>query len=760
MIDYLKQLNSEQQKAATHTEGPLMVIAGAGSGKTRVLTYRIVHLLYQEINPFNILALTFTNKASKEMRNRIEEIVGESQARNLWMGTFHSIFSKILRFEAEKINYPSNFTIYDTEDSKSLINNIIKELQLDKDIYKTGIIRNRISSLKNNFITAEGYQNHVDLTQQDKIAKRTDFGRIYKIYTQRCEKASAMDFDDLLLKTYQLLDSQADVLLKYQEKFKYILIDEYQDTNHIQYLIIKKLAALHKNICIVGDDAQSIYAFRGANIQNILNFKTDYPNFTTYKLEQNYRSTSIIVDAANSIIKHNEKQIKKNVWTKNTQGEKIIVVKTGSDNDEGRLVANTISDIQIRNQKHHKDFAILYRTNAQSRALEESLRKRNIPYKIYGGLSFYQRKEIKDLLAYYRMCINPNDEEAFKRIVNYPRRGIGTTTIQTLNSVANIHNKSIWEIINRLEEIDVKINKGTQAKLKEFALMINNFIIQSKQKDAYTVAEEIANQTGIFNGLYVDKSPEGVSKFENIQELLNGIKDFSETAETGINKLANFMQDVALLTDQDKETKDDFNKVTLMTVHAAKGLEFPYVFVVGLEENLFPSMMSKESQESLEEERRLFYVAITRAKQRLFLSFATMRFKWGQFIDSQPSRFINELDSNCLEKQELPIIKKNYTPHKIHIKTKDNKKKYSTATQKFVAPKNLTNINRAKNININESDLSNLTNGAQVKHSRFGEGKILSISGEGSNKKATVFFNGIGQKQLLLKFAKLEILSS
>ncbi|MEC7863985.1 MAG: 3'-5' exonuclease, partial [Bacteroidota bacterium] len=598
-----------------------------------------------------------------------------------------------------------------------------------------------------------------ELTQQDRIAKRTDFGRIYQMYIQRCEKASAMDFDDLLLKTYQLLENHTDILLKYQEKFKYILIDEYQDTNHVQYLIIKKLAALYKNICIVGDDAQSIYAFRGANIQNILNFKIDYPEYKTYKLEQNYRSTSTIVDAANSIIKHNEKQIKKIVWTENITGEKIIVVKTGSDNDEGRLVANTIFDIQMRNQQHHKDFAILYRTNAQSRALEESLRKKNIPYKIYGGLSFYHRKEIKDLLAYYRLSINPNDEEAFKRIINYPTRGIGATTIQRLNIFANTYNKSIWEVINHLDEIEININKGTEKKLKAFALMINNFIINTKQKDAYTVAEEIAKQTGLFNDLYTDKSPEGVSRFENIQELLNGIKDFSKTAEKGLNKLPNFMHDIALLTDQDKETEDDFNKVTLMTVHAAKGLEFPSVFVVGLEENLFPSIMSGESQESLEEERRLFYVAITRAKKRLFLSFASTRFKWGQFIDSQPSRFINELDDSCLEKQELSLTTKDYSPHKIYAKTRPYKKKDSSTTQKLIVPKNLTNINRAKNIRINESDLSKITNGMQVKHSKFGEGKVLSISGEGSNKKATVFFNGIGQKQLLLKFAKLEILS-
>ena len=755
MSDYLKQLNPQQKKAVEHINGPLMVIAGAGSGKTRVLTCRIVFLLQNNVNPYNILALTFTNKASKEMRKRIEDIVGVSYANSLWMGTFHSIFSKILRFEADKLNYPSNFTIYDTDDSKSLIRSIIKELNLDKEIYKVGVIRNRISALKNNFISPASYNNKAELLQTDKIAKRTEFGRIYQMYNKRCEKASAMDFDDLLLKTYQLLEDHPDVLLKYQEKFKYILIDEYQDTNHTQYLIIKKLAVLYENICIVGDDAQSIYAFRGANIQNILNFKIDYPDYKTYKLEQNYRSTSTIVGAANSIIKHNKKQIEKDVWTNNTKGKKIIVAKTGSDNDEGRLVSSTISDVQFRHQAHHKDFAILYRTNAQSRSLEESLRKRNIPYKIYGGLSFYQRKEIKDLLAYYRLTINPNDEEAFKRIINYPTRGIGATTIQKLNIAANKMDISIWKIINSLENIDVNINKGTKAKLQEFALMINDYIIKSRKKDAYTIAEEIAKSTGLFNNLYADKTPEGVSRFENIQELLNGIKDFSDTAEEGLNKLSDFMQDVALLTDQDKEDKNDFNKVTLMTVHAAKGLEFPYVFVVGLEEHLFPSMMGGENQENLEEERRLFYVAITRAEKRLFLSFATTRFRWGQFIDCRPSRFISELDQSFLIKQEV-IPKSVKKPHSIYTKTKS--KALSQPTKKFAPPKNLTNINRAKSIPIIASDLSKIQSGIQVKHSRFGTGKVLTISGKGSNKKATVFFTGIGQKQLLLKFAKLELI--
>ena len=757
MEDYLEELNTEQRLAVEHLKGPLMVIAGAGAGKTRALTYRIVHLLKLGINPHNILSLTFTNKASKEMRSRIEKEVGKSDAKRLWMGTFHSVFSKILRFEAEKLNYPSNFTIYDTEDSKSLIRSIIKELNLDRDIYKVGIIRNRISSLKNNFITPTDYNNKIELVQTDKIAKRTEFGRIYQIYVQRCEKASAMDFDDLLLKTYLLLENHSDILLKYQQKFEYILIDEYQDTNHIQYLIIKKIAALNENICIVGDDAQSIYAFRGANIQNILNFKVDYPNYKTYKLEQNYRSTSTIVKAANSIIKHNEKQIMKNIWTENAQGDKIIVCKTGSDNDEGKLVANTISDIQIRKQAHHKEFAILYRTNAQSRSLEESLRKRNIPYKIYGGLSFYQRKEIKDLLAYYRLAINPNDDEAFKRIINYPTRGIGVTTIQRLNVFANENNKSIWEVINNLGEIEININKGTKSKLKEFALMINDYIIKSTEVDAYIIAEKIAKSTGLFKDLYTDKTPEGVSRFENIQELLNGIKDFSDTAEKGLNKLSDFMQDVALLTDQDTEAKDDFNKVTLMTVHAAKGLEFPYVFVVGLEENLFPSMMSGENQENLEEERRLFYVAITRAEKRIFLSYATSRFRWGQFIDCNPSRFLSELDDSFVEKHEI-ATKKEFRPHNIYAKTKLKERGHSFPTRKFIPPKNLTNINRTKNIRIDASDLSEIQSGIQVKHAQFGKGKVLSISGDGANKKATVFFNSIGQKQLLLRFAKLELI--
>ena len=752
MNNYLDQLNSEQKKAVQHIEGPVMVIAGAGSGKTRVLTYRIVHLLKNNISPFSILALTFTNKAAKEMRNRIEEIVGSSIASSLWMGTFHSVFSRILRIEAEKLNYPQNFTIYDTEDSKSLIRSIIKEFNLDKDHYKVSVVLNRISSLKNNFITSKNYSKYHELVQTDKIAKRPEFERIYRAYDQRCTKASAMDFDDLLINTYLLLDNFPQALLKYQNKFQHILIDEYQDTNHVQYLIIKKLAALNENICVVGDDAQSIYSFRGAKIENILNFKNDYPDFKSYKLEQNYRSTTTIVETANSLIGFNENQIQKTVWTENEKGEKIIVCKCNSDSDEGRLVANTIFEIKYREQVHEKDFAVLYRTNAQSRSIEEALRKKNIPYKIYGGLSFYQRKEIKDILAYCRLTINPNDEEALKRIINYPARGIGQTTIQKLIAVSNNMNISIWHLINNLSEFDHGINKGTCIKISDFTAQINSYISQSEKYDAYFLTEHIAKSSGVFNDLYNDKSPEGVSRFENIQELLNGLKDFCENNEE--NLLANYMQDVALLTNQDNEKKEDFNKVTLMTVHAAKGLEFPYVFVVGLEQNLFPSLLASDSQENLEEERRLFYVAITRAEKRLFLSHTTNRFRWGNYIFCEPSQFLSEIDEKFIIKKEAETKKEKKRPNRF-----DFKKSFKKTEQKLTPPKGFKKVKPSShNTPIMSSDLSSIKNGMSVKHAKFGKGKIIEISGENFDKKATIFFENIGQKQLLLRFAKLEIL--
>ena len=748
MKNYLQELNSQQQKAVLHIDGPLIVIAGAGSGKTRVITCRIANMLNNKINAYNILALTFTNKAAKEMRNRIDQITQPYKAASLWMGTFHSMFAKILRIESNRFNYPSNFTIYDTEDSKSLVKSIIKELELDKEIYKPNVIRNRISSLKNHFIKSKDYHQRPELTQTDKIAKRDDFGRIYQIYEKRCQKSSALDFDDLLLKTYELFEENPDILLKYQEKFKYILIDEYQDTNFVQYLIIKKLAALYENICVVGDDAQSIYSFRGANIQNILNFKTDYPDFKEYKLEQNYRSTANIVNAANSVIKNNEKQIYKEVWTKNENGEKIIVIKTNSDSEEGRLVANTIDEIKTKIEADNSDFAILYRTNAQSRAIEESLRRKNINYKIYGGLSFYQRKEIKDLLAYFRLTVNANDEESLKRIINYPSRGIGTTTIQKLNLAANKYDVSIWEILSNIDKYEIKVNKGTREKLSNFQILVNNFINNSKTKDAYEVAEDITKSTGIYGLLYSDKTPEGITRFENIQELLNAIKNFTNSSGNNLNLLSDFIEDIALLTDQDQENEEDFNKVTLMTIHAAKGLEFKYVFVVGMEENLFPSMLSNESQESLEEERRLFYVAITRAEKRLFLSYANTRFKWGQYIDTDPSRFLLEIDERFTQKKETEV--KNH--YKIFPKRK-------TTFQ----PKQKKINSRLKKINLSKLEVSgkkvfDLNVGAKVKHTIFGIGKVMKIDGENQNQKAIIFFNNHGQKQLLLKFAKLEII--
>ena len=751
MYKYLDDLNSDQKKSVIQIDGASMVIAGAGSGKTRVLTYKIAHLLENGVSPFNILALTFTNKASKEMRKRIDSIVEGEKSRNLWMGTFHSVFSRILRSESAKINFPTNFTIYDTADSKSLIRSVIKDLNLDKEIYKLGTIQNRISSLKNNFITPKGYNNHPELLQSDMRAKRSEFGRIYQLYEQRCFKSGSMDFDDLLVNTYRLLNEFPETMNKYQEKFKYILVDEYQDTNHIQYLIIKTLAAKYENICVVGDDSQSIYAFRGANIQNILNFKIDYPDYKLYKLEQNYRSTKNIVETANSLIKHNEKQIEKDVWTENIEGEKIIICETSTDNDEGRLVANTING--LLSNENYVEFAILYRTNAQSRALEEALRKMGIPYKIYGGLSFYQRKEIKDLLSYCRMTVNPLDEEALKRTINYPPRGIGATTIQKLIITANENNISIWEIISEIDNYNIKINSGTKTKISNYVTLIKSFIAQLESKDTYELTENITKSSGIYSLLKNDITPEGVSRFENIQELLNGMKDFTENYEgENIPILTEFMKDVSLLTNTDNEKEEDKNKVTLMTIHASKGLEFPYVFVVGMEEGLFPSMMSGNSQSELEEERRLFYVAITRAEKRLFLSHSNIRFKWGQYIDSEKSRFLSEIDQRYTTyKTFIKEEKIQQNPHKIFAKTKTNYKS-NFEPRGFKKTKNINTQNIIK-----KSNLSKLKNGHIVKHEKFGTGKIINIEGEGSNKKATVFFNGVGNKQLLLKFARLEI---
>jgi DNA helicase-2/ATP-dependent DNA helicase PcrA len=778
-MEYLNELNEPQRAAAAHLEGPMMVIAGAGSGKTRVLTYRIAHLIDNGVDPFNILALTFTNKAAKEMKERIANMIGGNEARNIWMGTFHSIFARILRSESEKIGFPSNFTIYDTQDSKSLLKTIIKEMGLDDKLYKTNIVYGRISSAKNNLILPQAYLNNVEVMAEDKSNARPKMGDIYLEYAKRCYRAGAMDFDDLLLMTNILLKKHPDVLLKYQEKFKYILVDEYQDTNYSQYLIVKRLSARYENLCVVGDDAQSIYAFRGANIQNILNFKKDYPDYSLYKLEQNYRSTQTIVDAANSIIENNRDQIKKDVWTSNPQGDQIRVVRTYSDNEEGKFVANDIFEGKNNLQANNNDFAILYRTNAQSRSMEEALRKINIPYKIYGGLSFYQRKEIKDLLAYFRLSANHKDEEAFKRVVNYPKRGIGNTTIDKLTIGANNAGASLWDAACNPAEYGVQLSSGVFNKLQQFTLMIKSFASKLDNTKAFDLADEIAKVSGIYKELYADKTPEGVARYENIQELLNGIQEFTDNESTDDKfvSLPDFLIDVALLTDADNENEEDNDKVTLMTIHSAKGLEFPYVYIVGLEESLFPSQMSISTRSELEEERRLFYVAVTRAEKKCTLSYATSRYRWGQLTQCEPSRFIEEIDSKYLDtslaqqertpihlgdddfsgggfakKQPTYLDKYKNQSQKFTKKTSPSSSTSSSGKPNFGVPKNLKKVSGATKAA--KVDVSKVVPGVQVQHDRFGKGKVLTVE----DGKATVFFPSHGQKQLLLQFAKLEVL--
>ncbi|MGB5607537.1 ATP-dependent helicase, partial [Eudoraea sp.] len=629
MNTFLDELNEAQKGPVLHKEGPLMVIAGAGSGKTRVLTFRIAHLMAQGVDPFNILALTFTNKAAREMKKRIAGIVGGSEAKNLWMGTFHSIFARLLRFDGDKLGYPSNYTIYDTQDSQRLISSIIKEMGLDKDIYKYKQIQNRISSYKNSLITVKAYFQNPELMEADAMAKRPRLGDIYQNYVDRCFKAGAMDFDDLLLRTNELLSRFPEVLMKYQERFRYILVDEYQDTNHSQYLIVKALADRFQNICVVGDDAQSIYSFRGANITNILNFQRDYDDVAVYRLEQNYRSTKNIVNAANSIIANNKNQLEKVVWTANDEGAKIKLHRSTTDAEEGRYVAGSIFEQKMQNQRSNGDFAVLYRTNSQSRAIEDALRKRDIPYRIYGGLSFYQRKEIKDLLSYLRLVINPKDEEALKRIINFPARGIGQTTLDRLTVAANHYSRSIFEVMENLDKIDLKINIGTKRKLEDFTNMIKSFQIMNESADAFSLAEHVAKKTGILLEFKKDGTPEGIARMENIEELLNGIKDFVEGQKEladAKGDITEFLEDVALATDLDKDTGDD-DRVALMTIHMAKGLEFPFVYIVGMEEDLFPSAMSMNTRSELEEERRLFYVALTRAEEQAYLTYTQNRYR-------------------------------------------------------------------------------------------------------------------------------------
>ncbi|MFB9104823.1 ATP-dependent helicase [Algibacter miyuki] len=768
----------------------MIVIAGAGSGKTRVLTFRIAYLMSQGIDAFNILSLTFTNKAAKEMKERIATIVGNSEAKNLWMGTFHSVFAKILRMEADKLGYPSNFTIYDTQDSDRLISSIIREMGLDKDLYKYKQVRSRISSYKNSLITVRAYFQNPELKEADVMARRPRMGDIYKEFVDRCFKAGAMDFDDLLLKTNELLTRFPEVLAKYQNRFRYILVDEYQDTNHSQYLIVRALSDKFQNICVVGDDAQSIYAFRGANISNILNFQNDYDDVKEFRLEQNYRSTKNIVNAANSIIDKNETKLDKVVWTANDEGPKIKVNRSLTDGDEGRYVASTIWETKMNDQLPNSDFAILYRTNAQSRSIEDALRKRDIPYRIYGGLSFYQRKEIKDVLAYLRLIINPADEEALKRIINFPGRGIGQTTVDKLIVSANGYKRSIFEVMKNIDKTDVKINAGTKTKLKNFVTLIETFQVLNETADVFELAEYVTRTAGIITEYKKDNTPEGVVKIENIEELINGMKDFvegqKEIADTTGN-LAEFLEDVALSTDMDAD-KGDADHVALMTIHLAKGLEFQHVFIVGLEEDLFPSGMSMNTRSELEEERRLFYVALTRAEKQAYLTYALSRYRWGKLVDSEPSRFIEEIDEQYLdivtpieERRFNPMLDANIfgdsgnkpvNPNKIRFKPAKQAvlKKGEPAKggqQKFVAnktPKNLKPVGKASSSSAaaaaggaNLFD-GKLTVGNVVKHIRFGTGEVLKIEGAGADIKAEIKFQHGGVKKLLLRFAKLEVI--
>jgi len=768
---YLEELNDAQREPVLQKEGAMIVIAGAGSGKTRVLTYRIAHLMNQGVDAFNILALTFTNKAAREMKNRIAKIVGPSEAKNLWMGTFHSVFARLLRFEADKLGFPSNFTIYDTQDSQRLVNSIIKEMNLDKDVYKYKQVYSRISSYKNNLITVKAYRQNPELQEADAMAKRPRLGDIYEEYVNRCFKAGAMDFDDLLLKTNELLTRYPDVLAKYQHRFQYILVDEYQDTNHSQYLIVRALSDRYQNICVVGDDAQSIYAFRGANINNILNFQRDYDDVKTFKLEQNYRSTNNIVQAANSVIEKNKKRLEKVVWTSNTDGEKIKVHQLVNDAEEGRFVASTIFEEQMQNQLDYDNFAILYRTNAQSRAMEDALRKKDMPYRIYGGLSFYQRKEIKDVLAYLRLVVNPKDEESLKRIINFPTRGIGQTTLDKLTLAANQYKRSIFEIIENIHKIDVAINKGIQNKLVNFVNMIKSFQIVSEKHNAFELADLIIKKTGLLQEFKKDGTPEGIGRIENLEELLNGIRDFVEGQEEiadATGSLSEFLEDVALATDFDNEKGDD-NRVSLMTVHLAKGLEFPYVFVVGMEEDLFPSAMSMNTRSELEEERRLFYVALTRAEKRAYITYTMSRYRWGKLIDAEPSRFIDEINENVVE---LNVSNDSYR-YKPQIDADifgeiDKSKLRQTKPRKGTPPpshkpteqqlKKLRKLKPTNQNNATNDELLTIKAGEKVKHGRFGKGKIISISGVGQDKKAEIMFENSGLKKLLLRFAKLEII--
>ena len=773
----LAKLNEPQRAAVLQKEGPIIVIAGAGSGKTRVLTYRIANLMREGVDAFHILALTFTNKAANEMKKRITELVG-NEAKNLWMGTFHSVFAKLLRVEADKLGYPQNFTIYDTQDSQRLVSAIIKEKDLDKDVYKYKQIHQRISSLKNNLITVRAYFSNPELIEIDAVRRQPRFGEIYQEYVDRCFKAGAMDFDDLLLRTNELLNVYPDVLAKYQNRFQYILVDEYQDTNHSQYLIVKALADRFQNICVVGDDAQSIYAFRGANINNILNFRSDYPNAKEYKLEQNYRSTKNIVEAANSVIEHNKVRLDKVVFTENELGEPIKVHRSATDADEGRFVAGSIFENKMQHQLPNGDFAVLYRTNSQSRAIEDALRKRDIPYRIYGGLSFYQRKEVKDMLAYLRLLVNPNDEEALMRVINFPARGIGDTTMEKLTLAANQYKKSVFEVMYNLNNLpDLHINKTTKQKLSDFVLMILNLQVLSKELDAYEIAERVVKRTGLLQEYKKDATPEGIAKIENIEELLNGMKDFvkgQEDVADSKGSLTEYLEDVSLATDMDKDIGDD-DRVALMTIHLSKGLEFPYVYIVGMEEDLFPSAKSIQTREELEEERRLFYVALTRAEKQAYLTYAEQRYRFGSSQDTEPSRFIEEIKEahlkyltpiqSQLNYRYKPLIDRDIFGEVDKSKLRLQKPISGTPPAKNAPTADeLPKLRKLKPINTmpaaNDKNLYNeLRVGARVQHERFGQGVVIALEGAGNDKKAQVNFDTGGLKNILLRFAKLTLIN-
>jgi len=780
---FLNGLNDVQRDAVTCTEGPVMVLAGAGSGKTRVLTFRVAHLINSGVQPHNILALTFTNKAAREMKERIFQLVGDSKAHALWMGTFHSIFARILKIESEKIGYPKDFTIYDTDDTKSVLKAIVRESQLDDKMYNPGHVLSRISSAKMNLINPDMYKNDPEIQYQDKMAKKPLIAQIYKEYWNRCKRSGAMDFDDLLVNTNLLLHHYPEVLKKYQDRFEYILVDEYQDTNYAQYLILKRLAALRENICVVGDDAQSIYGFRGANIQNILNFNKDYPAAQTFKLEQNYRSTQRIVAAANSVIINNRSQLHKLVWTGNDEGEPLSMLKAVNETDEALLVANSIFHSRMTYHLNNSDFAVLYRTNAQSRAMEEALRKMNIPYRVYGGMSFYKRKEVKDLVAYFRLVVNPNDNEAFYRIVNYPARGIGNTTLHKLSLLATEQEVPVWAVMQSIDVYSADFNAGMIKRLKEFMKLIREFQMQLDSLSAWELSTRIATGSGLIKELFEDRSPEGVMRYENIEAVLNGVRTFEEEygdANEGMKPtLSDFLQMVSLLTTVDEANdKENADRVSLMTVHAAKGLEFPVVYITGLEENLFPSSMSMGSNAEIEEERRLFYVAITRSMKKLTLSYAETRLKWGELNFCTPSRFLEEIDSSLLdipqkfspgpEKKQQTTFTFRSQDQQTDYATYSPKEKPGTVYKKLNTPvdpafkkKESPQPKSAPAFSDSEvADVDDIMVGMTVEHARFGEGKVLQLEGSGQNKKAVVEFAGSGPKQLVMRFARLKIVAS